>query len=84
MANNTLNITPEFLRALAVVKKANLFDLHKDLGIDNFYSYTYFQKIVTGIKPVSDKFKNVVNDLINEQLTTAELIKAIKLSEIIQ
>lgn len=83
MTNNTLNITPEFLRALAVVKNVNLFDLHRYLGLDCFYSYTYFQKIVTGVKPVSDKFKNVANDLINEQLTTSELIKVIKLSEMI-
>lgn len=80
---NNLNITPEFIKAVALVKKVNLTELYRYSGICNYYSDSYFLKIVRGVKPVTDKFRDIFSSIVNEQLTTDELIKAIKLAQIL-
>lgn len=80
---NNINITPELLKAVAIVKKSTMTRLYKDLGICNYYSDSYLLKIVRGVKPVSHKFNVIVSDLICERLTTAEIIRAINLSKML-
>lgn len=76
-----LNITPLLIRFICDLKNWSSSDFYNYMGIDEYYTISYFYKILKGFKPLNDDVKTVLNNKINEHLTTQELIKVIKIHE---
>lgn len=76
-----LNITPLLIRYICAFKNWSSADFYYNMRIDECYTISYFYKILKGLKPLNDDVKIVLNNKINEVLTTEELIKVLKVQE---
>ncbi len=70
-----LNITPSLIRFICAFKSWSSSDFYYNMRIDRHY------KILNGSKPLNADVKAVINEAINEVLTTNELIKVLKVQD---
>ena len=76
-----LNITPMLIRFICAFKNWSSADSYYNMGIYENYQISYFYKVLKGVKPLSVGMKTVLNVKINENLTTEDLIKVLKVQE---
>lgn len=79
-----LDITPMFIRSVCTCKMLSHAELFNMLGLSEYFTISYYYKIIKGVKPVSDNFKSILSNKINEALTTEELIKVMKLQDFLK
>lgn len=76
-----LNITPMLIRFICAFKNWSISDFYYSMGIDKHYQISYFYKVLQGVKPLHNNMKIILNNSIQEFLTTEELIKVIKMQD---
>ena len=84
MTNTNYHITPDFINAICVQQRIKLADLYNVLGLDKYFTITYFYKVLKGSKPINDRFESVLNAELQGFLSTSDLIKVIKIQELLK
>lgn len=76
-----LDITPMLIRFICAFKNWSIADFYYSMGIDKHCQISYFYKILQGVKPLHNSMRTILNNSIQESLTTEELIKVIKVQD---